>query len=1107
MKKLISKSKQMSLDYVTMGGGTKILVCISLLIVFLCFGLSCKQPSSSGSGSNTNGGASTPTDEYGQHVSNLISDVSLKVLRLNGIDLFENANREDDIGNWVIEFEAVENDVKTVPLEVVGKNAKLKIEVIINSESVGELEKIPLREGNNGIVIKITSEDGTKARTITISLVRKSLPDKDTSLAWVNFKEVNNGKSKLTKLAPLFQKDGENFIYEHNFKLANQTGDEFYFGLSPTDEGATVSVKLNDSEVSPIPDNNNWRKLDLKDGENKIVVLVTSKDKSKETSYTIIFFRWSIDDENTEIEKLEWAKNSETNFNFINTSTLEPITCEADVSKVKLKAKAKLPSSKLIISVQYIEKPNTDSQQSAEKTFELAEGEQIFYVNVLAKSGRLQSYPVKIIKKFSDTLLKSFIIKVGNEQIPVNFNPADNDINITLPEPTGSSPLQIDALAENSGANLEIQDTNGSPVISPITTFYETLKLIVKNNGVERTYLLHFTKRQNTVPVEIKVFSAVGQSVVDGTEITAFESETGTETGRAVTDVNGAVTLNLESGKLYDFVAKKHGRAGSRVQNYYVEGRSGEQVQMIQRQAAVGEKTESPSVVSVSISYDGSESSAEELKTGSTIDGTKFESSTKLFAKFKLPSRLFAEQHQGEGNFNVACNIGLPASQLNHISYGDLKALEADTDGNYTVALDIANAGIPNGSDTLFITAYDVAENRVDYRIRLNFIAKSSSVSDATGAYVDNFYVNIQRFPRPLYTFGKPENEVGTFGFGNHEGYETSYRSLFTFWVKDKYDDDFKISGYDVYRREYFDGMAIDQDWKLITRKLYDAPNSGYVPQAADGSDKNMKGRHWGNDSDNDLCENTIYQYKIVAFDGKNRIESPVATTKLFKPFNVRLVAPSENAILDHTRLTDVEFSTKLSDASLWDANQSDYFNFGVMVHEKSSTGNVVYAAKMQYHFNASGDERLKIADWDDNNKAYYYRTLKELKTVTDNNGNYHVSGSLQVEDLIYFDKTTGILTIKKEFLGIGYFNSFNRKTLSKVLERGVTYFWDMNDWGNDPRDWRASASASFVKEWEILDSKTGQPILNHGKSRARAGSNIAGSENALNGRLPFSVN
>ncbi|MEL3908763.1 MAG: dentilisin complex subunit PrcA [Treponemataceae bacterium] len=1102
MKKLISKSKRMCLDCVTAGGGgTKLLVHISLLVIFLCLGLSCKNPNSS---ANTGGDSGGGND---RHVSNLLSDTSLKVLKLNGINLYEDANREDDTGNWVIGLGAVENTVETALLEVAGINPKLKIKVIVNGKPISDLAKIPLREGNNGISIEIESEDGTKKRTITISLVRKGGPEKDTSLAWIDFEHFNTttNKSILTKLAPLFKIDGEDFTYEHSQKLSNQKGDEFYLGLSPTDKEATVSVKLNDG--APIPDNNNWRKLDLRDGDNKIVVSVTSKDKSKETSYTITLLRWASDEENTEIEKLEWAKNSDTNFTSINTSNLEPIICEADVSEIKLKVTTKIPSSKVIISKQHSEQPDESSGQLAEKSFDIDEGDQIFYVNILAKSGRFESYPIKIIKKRSDTLLKSFSVKVGDEQIPVDFNPADSDINITLPEPTAASPLQLDYEAENSNATVEIQDADGKPVVLPLKSFTETLKIVVKDGGAERTYLLHFTKRQKTVPVEIKVFSAVGQSIVDGTEITAFESETGEQKGRAVTDANGAVTLNLESGKLYDFVAKKRCRAGSRVQNYYVEGRSGEQVQMIQRQAAVGEKTESPSVVSVSISYDGSESSAEELKTGSTIDGTKFGSLTKLFAKFKLPSRLFAEQHQGEGNYNVACNIGLPASELNHISYGDLTEIEPDAAGNYTVVLNIGNAGIPNGSDTLFITAYDVAENRVDYRLRLNFIAKTSYPSDATGAYIDNFYVNIQRFPRPLYTFSNPKNEVGTFGFQNHQGYETSYRSLFTFWVKDKYKYDLKISGYDLYRREYVEGMDIDKGWKLITRKLYPEPYRGYVPQASDGSDKNMKGRHWGNDSDNDLYENTIYQYKIVAFDGKNRIESPVATTKLFKSFNVRLVAPAENAVLDHTKLDEVEFVTKLSDASLWDAKQSDFFNFGVMVHEKISTTNVVYAAKMQYHFNASGDERLKIADRDSKTGTYYYRTLKELKTLTDNDGNYIVPGDLQVEDLIDFDKTTGKLTIKKAFLGIGYFNSFNRKTLSKVLERGVTYFWDMNDWGNDPRDWRASASASFVKEWEILDSKTGQPILNHGKSRARAGSNIAGSENALNGRLPFSVN
>ena len=144
--------------------------------------------------------------------------------------------------------------------------------------------------------------------------------------------------------------------------------------------------------------------------------------------------------------------------------------------------------------------------------------------------------------------------------------------------------------------------------------------------------------------------------------------------------------------------------------------------------------------------------------------------------------------------------------------------------------------------------------------------------------------------------------------------------------------------------------------------------------------------------------------------------------------------------------------------------------------------------------------------DWN-NARGTFWRTLKELKTLTDDDGKYIVPGNLRVEDLVSFDKATGIVTIKSAFLSIGYFNSWSRDSFASKLVRGADYHWDIQDYGDNPGDVGDDTSASFVKEWVMLDSKTGNPIEDYSEiPRARTGSNFFDGQNAINGRFAFSI-
>ncbi len=1065
-------------------------VLLILAVIFIAG--SCKQPS---------GDEKKPPAPAERSVVTA-TETTLKTFLVNDIDLINEANRGDD---WSILLDPVENGVELLKLIAVANNPKVSITVSINGKAVSDWKALPLVVGNNGILIKITSADGSKSRVIRVSIIRKAEAGKDVSLQklWIYYRNEFD-KNILTDFS------GTPLTYDHG-KIWHYMDNVFLY-LAPTDHDAKLEVKVNKgSSISASVGDSTEYRVPLVEGENTITVTVTSKDETVIKTYTIKVYRYTADEDNVNLSELT-SKG-------INILWLDPLKeiYPAEQAEITISAKAKSPLSKVAIG----RKVEASDRQEATKTIPISEGKQSIYIYVLAASGNEKRYDFIVFRTPSDARLSSLTITT-HERKPVlfDFNPAITDINMSIPNPSTEKPLVITAEAE-AGSKVQI-DGKAIPADGFKLTEIPsdgTLKIAVTDNAeVTKTYILHFTSQTPTSTVEVKVFSAVGQSVVAGTKVSAYEAGTPTAIETKTSDENGACTFTLETGKFYDFVAKMPGRCASRVQNYYVLGADGEKLQMVQRVGTVGEKHEAPRVIDVKLQYDGETPS--ELKPGDTLEGSKIRTTSKLIVRFDLPSKLIGMGEGSNGNFNIACEVGRSATALSNFITSNLSNTTADLEGFYTAEISLKNAGIPNGKDTLFITAYDTAENRVDYRLPLNFLAKTDAAIDLTGASIEHFYINTQRYPRPLNTFGTPRRDsfdrtlgnpshddlVTTFGVPKHDNRETSFRTLMTFWVKDKNGKDLPISGYEIYRRVYEEGAGPFENWKRVATKLYNGPNKGY--QTSDPNNI-FVGRHWGNDTDNDLTEMTVYQYKIVAFtDNKNRIESPIATTALYPAFNLKLVSPSDNGMIRLNDIKNTEFKFKLSDTRLWDAKYSDSFTFGLIVSEKSNLATVPYCVKLRYNFNAVDDERLSFSDWDSKAKKAYWRTLKDLKTEwLDDTHDYAVPGTIRVEDLISFDKSSGVVTIKAALLNRGYFNSWNRKAFGDAMEAGANYQWDVQDYGDNAGSVKDDVSASFLKEWPMLDSKTGEPIPNYPEiPRARTGSNFFDGQNAINGRFSFSI-
>lgn len=716
-------------------------------------------------------------------------------------------------------------------------------------------------------------------------------------------------------------------------------------------------------------------------------------------------------------------------------------------------------------------------------------------VNINVKNGNSTTkYKITFLpKKQEDAILQSLIVKQGNENIDSFNKPAsgmiDENISVELDKKiTDADFVEITCSATVNAAVIEIDNERIS------TKKYTSLpskpiKIKVTNGANVATHNLTLTEYVSTTPqdplppneytLKCNVIDSVGGTNVEGVKIEAYEAGNSAVVETKNTDVAGNAYFNVPKGKSYDFVLSKKGRAASRVENVFVNSKEFLSIPM--REWAKGTKAMAPVIGKVEL-FNRGDNHKDTINSNTQIDLSTLTDNHYLYLTTTSPSgEIIPLKDDSSGIFSISMNIGSPFScnegygliRATNFIQSDNKLVVEENDGSLKQFWGFSLNGlmIPNGKATIHFICYDQAGNRCERQEIVTFNHGNLQDGLNTKNRFHYFVAESKRYYRSLKSYGMP----------NEEGSLTSCNVRFTFNLNERID----IGRVDIYRRPYEEGN-ISEHWEKVCTKQYEKGYQGYTVGL-------IAGVSVLSDDSGDLQEGKTYQYKLVAYTERGKIESNVATLRIMEAFNLRLTSPSHRKPVNLKDVENLDFSFKISDPTLWNKKRADYFAFDVLVTKDMTypTGSteeagVCFASKCKYYFNRLENDAFYVSD-----NAGYTRYQSKFPKET------------KLSDLINYKN--GLVTLKANFMNAGK-ASLGMKGLKETIKEAGMYYWDVQSfYQNDPLNASENKAAYFAKEYPFLNSKTGEKI--QGKvSTSYSYANIDTVSGAVNGMSLFIV-
>ena len=407
----------------------------------------------------------------------------------------------------------------------------------------------------------------------------------------------------------------------------------------------------------------------------------------------------------------------------------------------------------------------------------------------------------------------------------------------------------------------------------------------------------------------------------------------------------------------------------------------------------------------------------------------------KLQIVFKAPSRAI-QARSTDTNFGCAIGVGTAPSFYNNIASASPDC-ERNADGSWKCTANFAlqKISFPDEFNNFIITAYDVAGNRVERHINsIQFKERRPALKTIEGASIQEFRVEMRRYPHSLKIFNtQQQSELRPRSISPHNGESTSYEVLLWFQIKDLASQDLPIRGFDIYRR-----VQGQSAWTLVGRKQYAADYTG----EQDSRYSTYMGFHNGYDTDPSLEEGVTYEYKVEPFtDGTHRLASPTATARLLPASTIELINPADNGVVKKSELDKLSFSFRITNPAIWDNRLADSFMFGLLVTDKTSSENVIFAGKISVYLKRSAGRRLGLQyAVSGNPKEYSFAELQERG---------YIPADATEDDFISY--SNGIVTIKPRYLTTAGFN--HPLFRDAAFKTGYTYSWDILDWGKDAKE------------------------------------------------------
>ena len=586
------------------------------------------------------------------------------------------------------------------------------------------------------------------------------------------------------------------------------------------------------------------------------------------------------------------------------------------------------------------------------------------------------------------------------------------------------------------------------------------------NNTLQNNPQNHTTPQSNEIPqnkppqngsmhikgaaVTVNVLDSIGGVfLLEPTQLTVYKAGTTVIAYGPVTVTNGTAQLYLPKDHCYDLhlSGKKDKLAASVIENYWIRSEKAQTVTMIQRTVQIGALTQAPSIQSVTLN-------GVPFQDGGVWAGTK-DQTMNLDIVFRSPSRAI-QARPSDTNFGCAVGIGSAPSSRNSIaSVSPVCTRESDGSWKCVARFSFDKISFQDEFNDFIITAYDVAGNRVERHINsIEFKERRPGLQTMVGARIQEFRVEMRRFPHSLKLFNLPEqSKIRPFGITPHNGESNTYEVLLYFQIKDTASQDLPIRGFNMYRR-----IQGQSEWTYIGRMQYAADYTG--DQNPPPGLYSYKGTHLGYDTDPALEEWVTYEYKVAPFvDSRQHLDSPTATACLLPANTIYLENPADNGKVKKSELNNLSFSFRITNPAIWDNRLADFFTFGLLITEKTSDQNVVFAGKISVYLKESAGNRLRLQyTMSGNPKEYSFKELQKRGKIP--------AGAVEDDFISY---ANGTVTIKPAYLNNKAFNhpAFKNNT----FQSGVTYAWDIFDWGKDAKSPYDDEPAVFTALWPSKDA------------------------------------
>ena len=550
-----------------------------------------------------------------------------------------------------------------------------------------------------------------------------------------------------------------------------------------------------------------------------------------------------------------------------------------------------------------------------------------------------------------------------------------------------------------------------------LTLFFLVLVFSCKNQIKSETKI--------DINVKINILNARNSTkIVQGSTLNIYETGNNTPCVPSILLEGTSIKVDLKKNKHYDFIlSNTESLAYSEVRNFQLQEGVNE-INIVQLDKKLPDRpAKAPTLTRLYAVIQGKEV---ELKDGIILN---LPLKAKIYANvFSYGGAIIELFHSGAG---AKLGFGSSPSSITLKSAPFLSGITPSKINNiqktngweniFEFELNSHSLGFKDKVDFILLF-YDVAGNRLEHHTEIHF--------NNMGEYkeypkddikIKNLMCNIKTSYSSFNLYSTKQEKQNVYYFPN-----------FSFSVEGKFISE--IYGMQLFRKN----KTKNDNFIKVSEVLYDR---GRMPP------------HVIIDTCDGLKLEEEYQYKIRALLKDHfYVESKIIDVKLLLPFEIELVAPSNNSKL--SSLSEFTFKVNSNEATtkkLFSKENADYFLFGLVIRSYQNEIRFLNTFKYWLDDVHKGDEKLEIQAR--NGQFDSFESFKKQNPILANKS---------LSDFFIINEEKGEITIKKDSLLYT-----NMVLMENIYEKYTPYYWDVCI---DGRPRTPTATCCFGKETKSDD-------------------------------------